>query len=163
LFGGVTAVDIYERVVQIYVNEIEQHATITQPWITFDKSGAPCKPFPPQTHSWAYSPDFIIICMEEKQIQVAEVSASGYWDRGPKKKVDEFLAHRETIERYVRELLRMPTEFVICLRLFIKKDLEGKLRKYFKRIGAIPAPEITTLEDVFEHLAQGAMPWLRGK
>jgi hypothetical protein len=163
LFGGVTAVDIYEQVVQIYVNEIEQRATIPQPWIPFDKSGAPCKPFPPQDHLWAYNPDFIIVCFEDKQIQMAEVSASGYWDGSPKTKVDEFLSQREMIERYVRELLRMPTEFVICLRLFIKKDLEGKLREYFNRIGAIPAPEITTLEYVFEHLAQGAMPWLRGK
>jgi len=154
--------NIYERAVEMYLTEIEQRAIMPQPWITFDMSGDPCRPFPPQDHSWCCNPDFIIICFEPKQIQMAEVSAAGRWE-SVKKKTDEFLSRRESIERYTRELLRIPSEFAICLRLFVKKDIEGKLRQHFRRIGTVPEPEITTLEHVFEHLVQGAMPWLPAK
>jgi len=154
--------DIYERAVEMYLTEIEQRAIMPQPWITFGKRRAPCKPFPPQTHSSTCNPDFIIVCFQPKQIQVAEVSAAGKWE-DVRKKANEFLSRREGIERYVRELLCIPAEFAVRLRLYVKKDVESKLRQYFRRIGTVPEPEITTLEHVFEYLVTGAMPWLTAK
>jgi hypothetical protein len=145
--------DLYERVVEIYLTEIKQCPVIPQFLAQFDQAKKACRPFPRKEHSWQANPDFLIFDLERQQIEIASVCSSGRWD-GVRENASKLLGSIERIETYLKAISTRPIELPVCLHFFVMKSQESKLRAYLQTERVNPEPQITALEHVFDELKQ---------